>query len=143
MFYSIQCWVKTFFFLYVFLFVWQIKNRFLFSCVLDAYFCFFLLLFLLVRLFFTRPYFYICFGCFLSLSSFFYSLSLYPPNVCLLAVFRFIYLFMVKMHLIYDCDGYSSFTGTNSFRIHFRMLQCFCSLFFFFNSCVQYFYISV
>lgn len=33
-------------------------------------------------------------------------------------VFRFIYLFMVKMHLIYDCDGYSSFTGTNSFRIH-------------------------
>lgn len=47
-----------------------------------------------------------------------------------MAVFRFIYLFMVKMHLIYDCDGYSSFTGTNSFRIHFVGGVVFGSVFF-------------
>lgn len=29
-----------------------------------------------------------------------------------------IYISMVKMHLIYSCVGYSSFTGTNLFHIH-------------------------
>lgn len=36
-----------------------------------------------------------------------------------------LYIFMVKMHLIYDCDGYSSFTGTNSFHIHISWLCIF------------------
>lgn len=72
-------------------------------------YCVIVRLFSVLAIFHAGPYFYIRFGRF---SFVFLFLSLAS------GVFRFIYLFMVKMHLIYDCDGYSSFTGTNSFRIH-------------------------
>lgn len=69
----------------------------------------FFLLLRFVCLFFTRPQQWIF------IFSFFFPVSYFGCFSCWCFD---LYIFMVKMHLIYDCDGYSSFTGTNSFHIH-------------------------